>query len=243
MEVTPQVTQQIPGPAAAPRKTVPFGQTRVPTSLATVIILVATLAFSFLFSEVGQAFFWDRYDTRPPQERAYEAALKRVNENPDSADAHVSLGWALFQKGQYNEALAEYKKAIDIQPKHFKAQYNLGLAYAKVEKWDRAIDQFQMAIEIAPNNFQPHYDLAMAYRATNKLPDALRELDLAYRLNPGSVDIIFARGQIYEKQGERDKALAEYQGAISLDPNYAKAREAMTQLQKPAAAPEAGGTK
>lgn len=241
MEVTPQVTQQTPSPAVRPSQTIPFGQRRVPAGLATAIILVAALAFYFLFTEVGQAFFWDKFDTRPPQERAYEAALKRVNDSPDSADAHVSLGWALFQKGQYNEALAEYKKAIDIQPKHYKAQYDLGLAYAKVEKWDRAIDQFQKAIEISPNNFQPHYDIALAYEAINKLPDALQELDLAYKLNPGSVDIIFARGQVYEKQGNRDKAIEEYEGALSLDPNYGKAREALNRIQQTAAGAEAGG--
>lgn len=218
-------------------------QRRAPAGLALGLLVAATLAFYFVFSEVGQAFFWNAYDTRPPQERAYEAALKRVNENPESADAHTSLGWALFQKGQYNEALAEYKRAIDIEPKHFRAQYDLGLAYAKVEKWDRAIDQFQTAVQINPNNFQPHYDLALAYESTGKLDEAGKELDLAYKLNPGSVDIIYVMGRVYEKQGDRSKAIFQYQSALSLDPNYSKAREALAKMEKSAAQPEAGDTK
>lgn len=221
----------------------PFPQRPVSAGVATILILATTVAFYLLFSEIGQAFFWNTYDRRAPQERAFEAALKRVKENPDNADAQVALGWALFQKGQYNEALASYKRATDLDPKNFKAHYNLGLAYAKVEKWERAMDQFERAIEIAPNNFTPHYDLGLAYRAVGKLDDALAEISLAYKLNPGSVDIIYAMGQVYEQQGDRESAVQQYQGALSLDPNYAKAAEALRKLGEPAAAPQAGGTK
>lgn len=239
----PGVAPEAQTPSAAQQAATPFLQRRVAPGLATALVLAATVAFYLVFTEVGQAFFWSNYDTRPPQERAYEAALKRVQENPDSTEAHVSLGWALYQKGQHNEALAEYRRALDIDPKNFKAQYNLGLAYAKVDKWERAADQFQEAIRLAPNNFQPHYDLGLAYERLGKLDDAQKELELAYKLNPGSVDIIFAIGQVYEKKDDNQNAILQYQAALSLDPNYARAREALSKLQKPAAASEAGGTK
>ena len=252
MEITPGVapeafTPPVLGPHTphtpqTPRRK-PLLQRQVPAGVATGLIVIATLAFYFLFNGIGQAFFWNTYDRRPPQERAYEAALKRVKENPESADAHVALGWALFQKGQYNEALASYKRATDLDPKHFKAHYNLGLAYAKVEKWDRATDQFERAIEISPNNFQPHYDLGLAYRALGKLDDALQELNLAYKLNPGSVDIIYALGQVYEQQGDQASAAQQYQAALTLDPNYGKAAEALKKLAQPASPQGAGGTK
>lgn len=237
----PAVAPEAQMPAGTPQARTPFLKRRVSPGLAAVLVLAATAAFYLVFTEVGQAFFWSNYDTRPPQERAYEAALKRVQENPDNGEAHVSLGWALYQKGQHNEALAEYKRALDIDPRNYKAQYNLGLAYAKVDKWERAADQFQEAIRLAPNNYQPHYDLGLAYDHLGKLDDAQKELDLAYKLNPGSVDIIFAIGQVYEKRGDNQNAIFQYQSALSLDPNYARAREALSKLRKPAAAPEAGG--
>src|SRR5262249_14939921 len=46
-----------------------------------------------------------------------------------------------------NEAIAHWKKALDIDPKNAFAHYNLGVAQSKGNRWDAAIDHFKMAVQ------------------------------------------------------------------------------------------------
>lgn len=179
---------------------------------------------------IGKIFFWNQFDRTPLADRQYKAALEKVSQNPNSADNHVELGWALFQKGQYNESLAEYKKAIDIDSKNYRAYYDLGLAYKQVNKYDLAITTLQKAIEMSPKSFEAHYDLGLAYQLNGKFEQALDELQIAYKLNPGSTEIIFSLGQAYEKLGQNEQAKYQYKSALEFDPKFTKAKDALNRL-------------
>lgn len=194
-----------------------------------VIMLVGIIVF-WGGEMLGKAFFWNQFDQTPLMERQYKNALEKVRQNPNSAANHVELGWSLFQKGQYNDALAEYKKAIDLDDKNYRAYYDLGLAYRQVEKYDLAISSLQKALEIAPKSFEAHYDLGLVYQHNGKLEQALQELQLAYKLNPGSTEIIYSMGQVYEKMNNIAEAKYQYQSALEFDPKFTKAKEALSRL-------------
>lgn len=179
---------------------------------------------------IGKSFFWNQFDQTPLIERQYQNALAKVQQNPNSADNHVELGWVLYQKGEYNKALAEYKKALDINEKHYGAHYNLGVAYRQVGKYDLAVASLQKALEIAPKSFEAHYDLGMAYQGNGKLDQALQELKLAYKLNPGSTEIIYRIGETYEKLGNVQEAKYQYQSALEFDPKFTQAEEGLQRL-------------
>lgn len=179
---------------------------------------------------IGNLFFWKQYDRTPLEERQYNSALEKVKINPKSANNHVELGWALFQKDQYNEALAEYQKALDLDNNNYMANLNLGLTYRQVNKDELAISSFQKTVEIAPNSFEAHYYLGLAYQQTGKLQDALEELQLAYKLNPGSTEIIYNIGQCYEKMGKLEDAKTQYQADLEFDPKFIRAKDALKRL-------------
>lgn len=200
--------------------------------LALTVIIAFNAAVFLSGTLIGRAFVWARFDQTPPEERQYQAALEKVQNNPNNADNRVDLGWALFQKGMYNEALAEYKKALDLNENHYKALYNLGLAYARVGKHERAISAFQRAIETVPKAFQPHFDLGKVLASQGKYEEAAGEFEIAYRLNPGAVDIIFELGQVYEKMERTEEARFQYESALKFDPKYQPATEALSRLAR-----------
>ena len=221
-----------PATTSAPAKPSAEPEKPISPKVALTIIIVSTLVFVVAGIGIGRTFFWDRYDRTPLLERQYQAAVQRVKANPNSADAHVELGWSYFQKDQYNEALGEYKKALEIDEKNYKAHFNLGLVYMKTGKVDRAVASYQKAIEIIPNAFQAHYELGKAFEEQGKLEDALKELKFAYKSNPGSVDIIYEQGVVYEKLGKPEDAKYQYESALQFDPKYTKAQEALNRLKK-----------
>lgn len=192
-------------------------------------IVFAALVF-MVGVTIGNKFFWNQFDRTPIADRQYKTALDKVKVNPTSADSHVALGWALFQKGQYNDALAEYQKALSLDDKNFMANLNLGLAYRQVNKNDLAVSTFQKTVALAPKSFEAHYYLGLSYQQVSKLQDSLDELNLAYKLNPGSTDVIYDIGQCYEKMGKLDDAKKQYNAVLEFDPNFVKAKDALKRL-------------
>ena len=83
---------------------------------------------------------------------APSACGRRYRRPSNRATAHYNLGVALKAKGQQDEAIAEYRKAIQIDPKHVSAQYNLGVALANKGRVDQAIAAYDKAIALDPKH-------------------------------------------------------------------------------------------
>ena len=65
---------------------------------------------------------------------------------------HFNLGNALHDLGQLDSAMAEYRTAIDFDPKHAHAHANLGNALVSQGQLEEAIRELQTAVEINPNH-------------------------------------------------------------------------------------------
>lgn len=197
-------------------------------------LLIFTVLFAVIIYlggvTIGNMFFWKQYDRTPLAERQYNLALEKVKIDPKSANNYVELGWAFLQKGQNNEAIEEYRKALDLDDENFMANLNIGLAYRQIHIDDLAITSLQKAVEIAPNSFEAHFYLGLAYQQASKLQDALNELQLAYKFNRGSTEVIYNIGQNYEKMGKLEDAKTQYQAALDYDPKFIKAKDALKRL-------------
>ncbi|PYL74702.1 MAG: hypothetical protein DMF27_13955, partial [Verrucomicrobia bacterium] len=77
----------------------------------------------------------------------YQATLAK---NPKCWMAEYNLGLALKNQGQLDQAIAHYRRAIDIWPDYVDAHYNLGGAYIEKGEIDEALAEYRRAIEIRP---------------------------------------------------------------------------------------------
>ncbi|HVJ48056.1 tetratricopeptide repeat protein [Desulfitobacterium sp.] len=196
-----------------------------------LVILVGCALIIFAAGQfVGVKYFWNQFDKTPLTDKLYEGALAKVKSTPNDPNSYIDLGWALFQKGQYNEALAQYKKATELDDKSSRAYLNLGIAYRQVEKIDIAITSLQKAIELNPKSYEAHYYLGLTYQTNEKFDQALEELQSADKLHPGSSQIMYDIGQTNEKMGDVQGAKNEYNYALQYDPNFAKAKDALSRL-------------
>jgi tetratricopeptide (TPR) repeat protein len=72
---------------------------------------------------------------------------------------HRSLaGVAFGQKGQMDEAITQFRKAVEINPNFYEAHYVLGAALGQKAQLDEAISQFQEVLRLKPD-----YTAAQAY--------------------------------------------------------------------------------
>ncbi len=77
--------------------------------------------------------------------------------------AYTNMGWAYYNKGDYETALRAFNRAIESNPRYVMAYYNQGLAYLSLGKDRKAVKAFTEAIEIFPDFIDAHYNLGLAY--------------------------------------------------------------------------------
>lgn len=73
-------------------------------------------------------------------------------EESDLAQVHNALGFCYFSMEKTDLAIAEYRKAVDLQQGYVTAWNNLGDAYEKSKQWRDALAAYQEALAYAPNN-------------------------------------------------------------------------------------------
>lgn len=109
--------------------------------------------------------------TKDPQKKAdAEGRIKDI-QNIDAIE-HYNAGTDLSKNGKYDEALAEFDKAIAIS-KDAKFYYSKGVTYSKMQKPAEAEKEFKTAISIDPNLDLAYYMLGGVYYTAKNYKDAL----------------------------------------------------------------------
>ena len=88
-------------------------------------------------------------DDKP--EKTQKTTKTAKGEHPDEAVKHYNRGVDLHQSGFLNQAISEYKAAIEADDQFEEAWSNLGGVYASQKSFNKAIEAFEKALEIKPD--------------------------------------------------------------------------------------------
>jgi tetratricopeptide (TPR) repeat protein len=100
--------------------------------------------------------------------RAEQLVRRALDSEPGNAYFLDSLGWVLYRRGRYQEALQILHKAQKITPKEAAILYHLGRTYAQIGQHHRALQFYQRARELAPPiDMLGQIDLAIRNLQTN----------------------------------------------------------------------------
>jgi len=100
----------------------------------------------------------------------FEMALKI---QPDSVDAHVSLGEALASLKRLDEAAVQYEEALKTDKNCVEAHYNLGVAWARQGRLDDAMTQYRETLNLDTNCAEAHANLGVALELRGRIDEAL----------------------------------------------------------------------
>ena len=81
---------------------------------------------------------------------SYAFTQQKQSESKD-ADFYFNQGIAYIDKAQYDLAISDFNKALDINPRDAEAYCNRGIAYREKGQYDQAISDYTKAIELNPN--------------------------------------------------------------------------------------------
>ena len=131
---------------------------------------------------------------------------RAIELNPGYATAHHWYAWHLALLRRYDEAIAEMKKAQNLDPLSLIIDADLAELLALANSYDESIVQSRKAIEMNPNFALAHNQLALAYLQKHMNEDAVAELQKAVRLSGGSPTCIANLARAYVASGKRTEA-------------------------------------
>ena len=145
--------------------------------------------------------------------------------NPDSAPIYNGRGAVYFEQGQYDLAISDFTKSLEINPRYPEALFNLANAYAKSKaRYDIAIANYNKALEVYPNYAQAYNERGNAYFDIGDLNSALADYNKALTLNPRYAEAYCNRGTAYAQGAAAfDLAISDFTKAIQLNPKYDEA--------------------
>ncbi|MFD3575370.1 tetratricopeptide repeat protein [Streptomyces sp. NPDC058644] len=122
--------------------------------------------------------------------------------------------------GAYEEALAEYDRALALDPELARAYYGKGSTRARQGDLAAAITELDRALDLAPDYVQALRIRGEFHRSLGHFGEALRDLGRAIELQPTDAFPWASRGATWHSAGEHDEALADLNRALELDPEY-----------------------
>ncbi|MCY4351719.1 MAG: tetratricopeptide repeat protein, partial [Gemmatimonadetes bacterium] len=124
---------------------------------------------------------------------------------------------------QFDKALSDLSKAVELDSNNATAYANRGNVYKNLKQYDNALSDFTKSIELQPNNAGFYNNRGNVYSDLNQYENALRDFTKSIELRPTDTRAYNNRGAVYSDLRQYDKALSDLNKAIELAPNDAKA--------------------
>ncbi|MCL2457576.1 MAG: tetratricopeptide repeat protein [Desulfobulbus sp.] len=143
---------------------------------------------------------------------------------PDSALVFRLLGAAYVKINQLDEALAAFRRSLELEPDHLESLLNTGICLRQMRRFDEAKDIFHQVEQRSPDLPELHNGLAWLYVNLLDYEKALVHARQACALQPGNGNFLGSQGYVLWQCSRRTEAKVMMQQALALDPANAVAR-------------------
>lgn len=156
--------------------------------------------------------------------------LATAKTSPSSPQNHNNLGDLYNRRGDWEKAVEEFEKAIELKPNYGDAYHNLANTYHQVKQDDLAIENYQKALSLNPSLWQSHQNLASLYFNQKQFDLAKQNLEAAIEIAPQNLNLHLNLVLIHLRQGEKNKAKAVLEQILMLDPQNQPAKKMLLAL-------------
>ena len=150
-------------------------------------------------------------------ERTTESVRQAQNRDLDVAAVHRVTGLLRGNIGFYEQAEAEYQRAIELEPSNPDAYRRLGVIYGRNNRLDLALVALKKAVEVDPNDFKACQDLGAYYSKQGDGREAARRFEKCVELAPLEPDAHRALGRAYSDLDRYGAAERELRKAVDLE--------------------------
>ncbi len=136
-----------------------------------------------------------------------------------TAQEYFNRAYDAAENEDYEQAIADWTKAIEIDPNYTLTYYNRGIAKRRLGDISGAITDYNKVIEINPNDAGAYYNRGNAKYNFGDISGAIADYTKAIDINPNYVSAYYNRGIAKRRLGDISGAIADYNKVIEIDPN------------------------
>ena len=165
---------------------------------------------------------------------------KLIEKSDDDFELYKERGDLRAELGLYNEAIDDYKKAIELNPNYEEAKkcserilefdnnnpesyFVQGFVKQNLGQYEEAIKNYNKAIKLTPNDSHIYNVRGLAKGNLAQHEEAIKDFDKAIELNPNYIYAYYNRGNAKYGLGQYYEAIKDYDKVIELAPNYSLA--------------------
>ncbi len=145
-------------------------------NLVALIYLSVVIWIAIISIQRGLSFYFVSVADSSSSNLAASKAVAFDSTNPD---AYEMRGLLFLQKGNYREALGNFKSLIALQPNDYFSWVRLGYIYSKLNDFDNALNSYNKAVSLAPNYASPKRYLGELYLKNGNSELAFQNLSQA----------------------------------------------------------------
>lgn len=124
---------------------------------------------------------------------------------------------------RYQDALANYKQAIELKPEYAQAWNGKAKALYELDSYKEALSAYDKAIEIEPNYQDSWSGRGFVLNKLQRYQEAIYSFDKSLKLQPESPEVLNAKGEALSNLKRYDEAIQSYDKAVELQPEYDQA--------------------
>jgi len=142
-----------------------------------------------------------------------------------------NLGICYAKVGRYQEAIAMFKKQIQMNPNSAKAYNNLGMALSGVGEYEESQKQYEMSIKVDPYYFKAYSNLGGLLTQMGRYQEALKALKVAIQINPNYFEAHGNLALLYNRLGKPKEVIPFFQAYLKRNPkDYQRVQQLLEKM-------------
>ena len=177
-----------------------------------------------------------------PKEKAESVVEKLMTamKSERTAEDYYNKGIVNIQEKEYDKALENFNRAIELDPKYIEAYDKRAMVYAITEHYNKAIQDYTEVIKLDSKNISAYRERGKCYDALSQYEAALKDCEKVLQLDPSDKSVEHMRlllieklkpiAEVYYNDGITDlnkknysKAIKNFSRVIELNPTFADA--------------------
>ena len=175
---------------------------------ASLITSGALLIVVLMISTISQVQIWRNSMT---------LFSHTLNVTVNNSLIHNNLGVTLTRQGKDQEALVQYTRALEINPRYADAHYNLATLLVRQRKDQEAMAHFVETLRIRPDKVEAHNDLGVMLARQGKIQEAIVHFAEATSINPDYAEAYFNLGIALVRQSRNKEAIPCFNEALRIN--------------------------
>jgi len=180
-------------------------------------------SYALAYAGLGEAY-WRKWDmTRDPeyikQAQSYCNRAIELSERL-APPVHITLGLIHRDTGKYEEAVKEFRQALQLDPENSDAYREMAWAYEKLGRREEAEASLKKAIELKPDYWAGYSHLGALYYYQARYSETERMWRKVIELTPDNVRVYYNLGALYIKMGQTDLAISMLKKSLEMKPHW-----------------------